>query len=279
MLRSTAALDGQGSRRWQGVIGCQPRSAGGGRRQTTRPHHDRGKNERDRQFSVGRALMDHTSGRPVRGWGLARSRPARLICATFLCCTVFSFTSAAAQRLDGSEETLVPSIAPDDRPEPPGRVEVQPVAQDGEIRQRIANILKTTGWFREPKVTVQEGIVFLKGTTGNDESKQWAGDLAKNTEGVVAVVNQIVVSPTTVWDFAPTFHVLNDLTRLFVRSLPLIVVAGVVIFISWLIARLTMFALRRGLLAQTRSQLLREVTARVTVHGKKLILEDLRGLG
>jgi small conductance mechanosensitive channel len=125
--------------------------------------------------------MDHTSGRPVRGWGLARSRPARLICATFLCCTVFSFTSAAAQRLDGSGETLVPSIAPDDRPEPPGRVEVQPVAQDDEIRQRIANILKTTGWFREPKVTVQEGIVFLKGTTGNDESKQWAGDLAKVT--------------------------------------------------------------------------------------------------
>jgi small conductance mechanosensitive channel len=46
-----------------------------------------------------------------------------------------------------------------------------------------------------------------------------------------------------------------------VRSLPLIVVAVVVIFISWLFARLTMYALRRGLLARSRSQLLREVTA------------------
>jgi small conductance mechanosensitive channel len=104
------------------------------------------------------------------------------------------------------EDTPVPAKASDGKPEQPGKVEVQPVAKDDEIRQRIADILKTTSWFGEPKVTVQDGIVFLKGTTENDESKQWAGDLAKNTEGVVAVVNQIEVAPTTVWDFDPTFR-------------------------------------------------------------------------
>jgi len=119
---------------------------------------------------------------------------------------------------------------------------------DDEIRQRIADILKTTSWFGEPTVTVQKGIVFLKGTTENDESKQWAGDLAKNTEGVVAVVNQIEVAPTTVWDFDPTFQVLDDLTRGFLRLLPLIVVVVVVIAISWILARLTVRLLRRGLL-------------------------------
>ncbi|MFO7557128.1 MAG: mechanosensitive ion channel family protein [Desulfobacterales bacterium] len=152
--------------------------------------------------------------------------------------------------------------AADGKPEPPGKVEVQPVAKDDEIRQRIADILKTTSWFGEPKVTVQEGIVFLKGTTENDESKQWAGDLAKNTEGVVAVVNQIEVAPTTVWDFDPTIQVLNDLARGFVRLLPLIVVAVVVIAISWIFARLTVYLLRRGLLARPLSRLLREVMAR-----------------
>jgi len=172
------------------------------------------------------------------------------------------FTSVAAQQLDGSEDKPVLAKAPDGKPEPPGKVEVQPVAKDDEIRQRIADILKTTGWFGEPKVTVQEGIVFLKGTTENDETKQWAGDLAKNTEGVVAVVNQMEVAPTTVWDFDPTFQVLNDLTRGFVRFLPLILVAVVVIAISWIFARLTVYVLRRGLLARSRSQLLREVTAR-----------------
>jgi small conductance mechanosensitive channel len=156
----------------------------------------------------------------------------------------------------------VPAKAPDGKPESPGKVEVQPVAKDDEIRQRIADILKTTSWFGEPKVTVQEGIVFLKGTTENDESKQWAGDLAKNTEGVVAVVNQIEVAPTTVWDFDPTFQVLNDLARGLVRLLPLIVVAVVVIALSWIFARLTVYVLRRRLLARSLSRLLREVLAR-----------------
>jgi small conductance mechanosensitive channel len=187
---------------------------------------------------------------------------ARLICATLLCCAVFLLTSVTAQQSYGSEDKPVPAKAPDGKPEPPGKVEVQPVAEDDEIRQRITDILKATSWFSEPRVTVQEGIVFLKGTTENDESRQWAADLAKNTEGVVAVVNQIEVAPTTVWDFDPTFQVVNDLARGFVRLLPLIVVAMVVIAISWAFARLTVYALRRGLLGRSLSRLLREVIAR-----------------
>ncbi|MEE4608223.1 MAG: BON domain-containing protein, partial [Desulfobacteraceae bacterium] len=180
----------------------------------------------------------------------------------FLCCAVLTLTSVAAQQPDGSEEKPVMTKAPDGKPEFPGKVEVQPVAKDDEIRQRIADILKTTSWFGEPEVTVQEGIVFLKGTTENDESKQWAGNLAKNTEGVVAVVNQIEVAPDTVWNFDPTFQVLSDLARGFVRLLPLIVVAVVVIALSWIFARLTVYVLRRRLQARSLSQLLREVMAR-----------------
>ncbi|HUG99071.1 MAG TPA: mechanosensitive ion channel family protein [Gammaproteobacteria bacterium] len=179
----------------------------------------------------------------------------------FLCCAIFAFTSVAAQQSGGSEDKPVPAKAPDGKPESPGKVEVQPVARDDAIRQRIADILETTGWFGEPEVSVQEGIVFLEGTTENDESRQWAGDLARNTEGVVAVVNQIEVAPTTVWDFDPTFQVLNDLARRFVRFLPLIVVAVIVIAISWIFARVTVYLLRRRL--RTRSSpLLREVMAR-----------------
>jgi small-conductance mechanosensitive channel len=191
------------------------------------------------------------------------ARTARLICATFLCCAVLTFTTvAAAQQLYGTEDKPVPAKAPDSHPEAPGKVEVQPVAKDDEIRQRIADILKATNWFSESQVTVREGIVFLKGTTENDESRQWAGNLAKNTEGVVAVVNQIEVAPTTVWDFDPTLQVLNDIARGFVRLLPLIVVAVVVIAISWMFARLTVYALRRRLMDRSISRLLREVMAR-----------------
>ena len=198
----------------------------------------------------------------VRTRDLAWARRARFICTTFLCCAIFAFTSVAAQQFGGSEDRPIPGKMPASDPEPPGRVEVQPVAKDDQIGQRIADILETTGWFGEPSVAVQDGIVFLKGTTENEESRQWAGDLAQNTQGVVAVVNQIQVAPTTVWDFDPTFQVLNDLARGLVRKLPLVVVAVVVIAISWILARLTVSLLRRRLMARSLSQLLREVAAR-----------------
>ncbi|MGM0677088.1 mechanosensitive ion channel family protein [Ectothiorhodospira marina] len=186
---------------------------------------------------------------------------ARLICATLLCCAVFTFDSAAAQP-SGSEDRSVRSTLSDGTPEPPGRVEVQPIARDDQIRQRITDILGATGWFSGPEVSVREGIVFLEGTTENDEARQWAGELAKNTQGVVAVVNEIEVAPSTVWDFNPAFRVLSDLARGLVRSLPLIVVAVSVIVVSWILARLTVFILRRRLRARPLSQLLREVLAR-----------------
>ncbi len=182
-----------------------------------------------------------------------------------LCCTVFTFTLVAAQPgggEGGGEDKPVLEKVPEGKPDFPGKVEVQPVARDDDIKHRLTDILKATGWFSESRVTVQEGIVFLKGTTKNDESRQWAGSLAKNTEGVIAVVNQIEVVPGSVWNFDPTFQVLNDLARKFIRLLPLIVVAVVIIAVSWIFAKLMVCLLRRRLLAQTGSQLLREVMAR-----------------
>jgi small-conductance mechanosensitive channel len=219
--------------------------------------------------------MNHTAGRTIRGSseqratnhpGTNRPRPAgpqtpersgparfrlgRWICALLLGAALWAGPALSAQPPGGEETAPAVVQAPEGKPESPGRVDVQPVARDDQIRQRIADILQTTGWFGTPAVTVQDGIVFLKGTTENDESRRWAGDLARNTEGVVAVVNQIDVAPTTVWDFAPTFQVLDDLARNFVRLLPLMVVAVVVGLLSWIVARLTMRLLRHGLEAR-----------------------------
>lgn len=197
-----------------------------------------------------------------KGHTLLPGQPLRLLCATLLCFAALTLASVAAQPADESEQQSVPVEAPSAVYEAPGKVDVQPVAQDAAIRQRLTDILETTNWFGTPQVTVQDGIVFLKGTTEQAEFKQWAGELAKNTEGVVAVINQIDVAPTKIWDFAPAFEILNDLARQFVRLLPLIVVALAVIAISWSFARLTVSLLRRWLLGRTLSRLLREVMAR-----------------
>lgn len=130
---------------------------------------------------------------------------------SILCCMALFLSSLSAQPSSTNGKTQVPTQASDGKPELPGKVEVQPAAKDDKIEQRITDILNTTGWFGDPQVAVQEGIVFLKGTAENDESKQWAGNLAKNTEGVVAVVNQIDVAPSTIWNFDPAFQVLNDI--------------------------------------------------------------------
>jgi len=194
--------------------------------------------------------------------GPDRFRAGRRICAVLLYSALLACPALGAQPPGGDETAPAAVKTPEGKPESPGRVDVQPVARDDQIRQRITDILQTTGWFGEPAVTVQDGIVFLKGTTENDESRRWAGDLARNTEGVVAVVNQIEVAPTTVWDFKPTFQVLDDLARNFVRLLPLMVVAVVVGALSWIFARLTIRLLRHGLQDRSLSHLLREVLAR-----------------
>ena len=162
----------------------------------------------------------------------ARSRAGRRICAFLLGAALWAGPALAAQPPGGEETAPAAVQAPEGKPESPGRVDVQPVARDDQIRQRIADILQTTGWFGTPAVTVQDGIVFLKGTTENVESRRWAGDLARDTEGVVAAVNQIEVAPKEIWDFDPVVQVMHDLVRRLLRSLPLIVVAVVVIAIS-----------------------------------------------
>lgn len=182
--------------------------------------------------------------------------------AAIPCGAVFTSTASTAQQPSTSGDKSALTQVPGAISEPPGKVDVQAAVEDVAIRQRIANILETTNWFDEQQVTVQDGIVSLKGRTETDESRQWAGDLARNTEGVVGVVNQIEVVASTVWDFGPAFQVLHDLARGFVHILPLIVVALVVIAISWIFAKLVVRALRYRLGARALSSLLREVIAR-----------------
>ncbi len=89
--------------------------------------------------------------------------------------------------------TLMPTVAQDATPTPasgnvspdvPDRVDVQPVARDEEIETRLQDILIATGWFIDPRVDVQDGVVFLTGQTQTNEFKDWAGNLARNTQDV-----------------------------------------------------------------------------------------------
>jgi len=186
-----------------------------------------------------------------------------MLCLALAGCFVFADQSAHGQGgPEDKQQPPAPAKPPPGKPEPPGKVEVQPAARDDEIRTRLLGILRATGWFTDPEVTVKEGVVFLGGYTNDERSKEWAGDLARNTEGAVAVVNQMEVVTPTVWDFSPAWEELQSLGRGFVRALPLLVVALLVMVLAGGAAKLTSHLLRGLLRQRVRGQLLREVIAR-----------------
>ena len=143
----------------------------------------------------------------------------------------------------------------------PAKVAVQPIAHDEEIRQRLQSVMDATGWFIAPQVAVMDGVVFLSGRAESDEIKKWAGDLARNTQDVVAVVNRIEVSQPSAWDFSGARSGLSGLSRDVIRSLPFLLVALLILALSagagWLTARTA----RHFLGARIRAKLLRGVLA------------------
>ena len=143
----------------------------------------------------------------------------------------------------------------------PAKVDIQPVARDEEIRERLQSVLEATGWFTGPEVQVEEGVVFLNGRTESDELKKWAGDLARNTQDVVAVANRMEVSQPSPWDFRAAWAGLSGLWRDSIRFLPFFVfgvfILGLSAVTGWLATRGTRAFLRR----RVRAKLLRGVFA------------------
>lgn len=152
----------------------------------------------------------------------------------------------------------------------PAKVDVKPIAHDEEIRKRLQRVLDATDWFIDPQVRVEEGVVFLNGKVESDELKKWAGDLAHNTQDVVAVVNRLQVTQQSVWDFRQAWSGVMLLWRDFIRALPFIVFALIILALSAGSALLTSRGVQALLRPRIRAKLLQNVIAR-TVGGFVLI--------
>jgi small-conductance mechanosensitive channel len=146
--------------------------------------------------------------------------------------------------------------------EAPESVDVEPTARDEEIRVRLQRILEATDWFVNPEVQVEEGVVFLRGEAETEQYRTWAGDLARRTQDVTAVVNQLEIVEPSVWDFQPVTTRLRDLGRAVLGAVPIVVFGLFVLFISWVAARLTAIAARRSLRRRDWNPLLTNVVAR-----------------
>ena len=159
----------------------------------------------------------------------------------------------------------------------PVKVDVNPVARDEEISRRLQSVLEATNWFTGPQVRVEEGVVFLLGQVESEVLKKWAGDLARNTQDVVAVVNRMEVIEPSAWDFRPAWNGLLKLWRDVVRSFPFFVFGLFTLALSAGVGILATKATRIFLHGRIRTKLLQNVIARgvgglVVLWGVYLIL-------
>ncbi|MBT8425720.1 MAG: mechanosensitive ion channel [Silicimonas sp.] len=109
---------------------------------------------------------------------------------------------------------------------------------------------------------MDDGIVFLDGTANSEDHRVWARDLAAKTQDVVAVVNRIAVEKTADWTFAPALGAVQSVAKRLVASLPLFVLALIVLPLAWWLSSLAANGLRRWLLGGLDSPFLRSVVAR-----------------
>lgn len=141
----------------------------------------------------------------------------------------------------------------------PVKVDVKPKALDYEISQRLENILKSTNWFLDPSVNVKDGVVFLGGTAKTKEYKNWAGELARNTQDTVAVVNQIQVMAPSVFDFQPILAGLLEQWHSFLRIIPSIIFGLLILAITGFAAKGITFLVRLLLKSRLKNPLLQRI--------------------
>lgn len=66
-------------------------------------------------------------------------------------------------------------------------------ATDGKIKRKIEEILTATTKYSALQVSVNAGLVSISGATSEYQYINWATDIAKNIDGVVAVINSIKI--------------------------------------------------------------------------------------
>lgn len=200
---------------------------------------------------------------------IANGRP-RSSCLFLLTAVMLAFLAGIAAPLAAQEnqeaatgEEKTPFPAPKETaPQAPARVEVKPLARDHEIRERLEDILKATGWFTAPEARVNDGVVFLTGRTETAEFRKWAGDLARNTQDVAAVVNQIELITPSIWDFQPAVEGLREQWRGVVRVSPFAVFGLLILAVTFGVARLSKAAARVSLRRRDINPLLQDLISR-----------------
>lgn len=152
-------------------------------------------------------------------------------------------------------------------------VEVEETVRDSAIEERLTKILEATQRFEQPRVRVDDGVVFLSGVAASTEDAAWARAVALRTEAVVAVVNNITIRPEfgPFWDFSPALATIESMMRSVVRSLPLVIVGLVLLLLTLVAAKLTGRIARSLLASRIENAMIRAVIQKLIVLSVVLV--------
>ena len=116
-------------------------------------------------------------------------------------------------------------------------ITTQSAPPDAEIKNRLQAILDSSQQFSQLQLRVNNGLVFIDGYAETRAFIDWASEIADNTEGVVAVVNNLEMSPVDYFS-ASVFkaELLNAWGR-FVHTLPLLLAAVITFVFFFLVSR------------------------------------------
>jgi len=180
---------------------------------------------------------------------------ARLL---FLLMFLPAFALAQSQTAATAPTTDTEGIARVDK-----TVSVLQTPTDPQIAKRITRILQVTGWFQDLQVDATEGVVRLRGTVSKKSQSEWAENLATDTDGVIAVVNDLNVRAGKWFDLNPakveTENLAKSITAFFPYLLAALLVLGIFLFFASIANRIG----RRAAQRRVSNPLLVEIVAKL----------------
>lgn len=131
----------------------------------------------------------------------------------------------------------IPSASKDVEAAAGEQIPVGNIKSDEEIRDRIAGIFSAVEGLKDIKVTVDKGVVTLRGEVSETRDSQDAVALANRTEGVVYVLDRTGHAMAVDKRLTPAFRKAKELWREAIRKLPLILIALFVLLLGWLVGK------------------------------------------
>jgi small-conductance mechanosensitive channel len=133
---------------------------------------------------------------------------------------------------------------------------------DGEVRQRIERVFAAVPALEGASVRVRDGVVILSGTVADADIIATAGNVARQTEGAVVVVNELEADTSVEAQLSPAAGRVDKLVRQSTALLPLLAVAAVVVVVFFVAG--LFLARRQGLIRRlARNDLIASLLTRI----------------